>query len=479
MRLLRFPELGRMSRVSRRGMLQALGSAAVLTPFVPLLEFEREARAVTPQRKLVLFWGADGPWYETYTPKGTEYNFTLGQTSGALERHKSDIIILGGVNKIPGNGDPSTVVNAHAVYTGASWTAHRHNKGSMPDGEGGNDAGWVLGPSVDQFIAQRLGLKVETLAVLPIEGNNAPCMFRTIFSAPESPVTPEDNPFHFYETTFAGAVGGDTGQLQQLIAERKSVIDFVRGDLNRLHGTIGVEDRRKLEAHLEALATIEGDLEGNVETGCAEPDLGGVIDHAQMANGPMLSSLQIRLIALGLACDLFQIASLQISKGSSGLFMAWLDAKWPKKLHEIGHEVESYQTPPEVYEPARTRQQLADTWMQEQFALLLDELKASGVFDDTLVVYQRELSSTNFHTTHSNPFILAEGANGYFGTGRYLEYGPGEVCKKQCDWVENGQPHSKLLVSICHAMGLPDVDSFGDPNSLGWGSGPLPNLKAK
>jgi hypothetical protein len=53
------------------------------------------------------------------------------------------------------------------------------------------------------------------------------------------------------------------------------------------------------------------------------------------------------------------------------------------------------------------------------------------------------------------PFVLAGGANGVIPTGRYLTY----------DDVE----HNRLLVSLCHYMGLDGQVSFGDndPSSGG------------
>jgi hypothetical protein len=63
------------------------------------------------------------------------------------------------------------------------------------------------------------------------------------------------------------------------------------------------------------------------------------------------------------------------------------------------------------------------------------------------------------HTGDSDiPWVLA-GAGGYFKTGRYLQY--------------RDQPHNNLLVSVCNAMGLADVTTFGVPELC---TGPLTGL---
>jgi hypothetical protein len=75
------------------------------------------------------------------------------------------------------------------------------------------------------------------------------------------------------------------------------------------------------------------------------------------------------------------------------------------------------------------------------------------------VVWGNELARGNVHSHEPVPFVLAGGAGGAFETGRWLQV--------------DGQPHNRLLVSLCRAMGLEDVDSFGTTDP---GAGGLPGL---
>jgi hypothetical protein len=58
--------------------------------------------------------------------------------------------------------------------------------------------------------------------------------------------------------------------------------------------------------------------------------------------------------------------------------------------------------------------------------------------------------------------VLAGRLGGTLRTGRYLDYG------KDAPYTQNN-----LLVSLCHAMGLPRVESIGN---LTGNKGPLPGL---
>ena len=125
--------------------------------------------------------------------------------------------------------------------------------------------------------------------------------------------------------------------------------------------------------------------------------------------------------------------------------------------HSLSHSDDSNTTGVEQYITA-------ERWIAEQFVYLLKQLDAlpepgadGTLLDHTLVVWARELSDGRLHNCESVPFILT-GARGYLKTGRYLKLG--------------GEPHQKLLVSICQALGLAN-QTFGDESH---GSGPLGGL---
>ena len=91
---------------------------------------------------------------------------------------------------------------------------------------------------------------------------------------------------------------------------------------------------------------------------------------------------------------------------------------------------------------------------------MLDEVpEGSGtLLDNTVVVWTSELSSGNNHSMRNMPYVIAGGAS-YFDTGRYVRFG--------------GDDHSRLLVSLCHAMGLTDISRVGDDE---YDQGPLAGL---
>jgi hypothetical protein len=107
-----------------------------------------------------------------------------------------------------------------------------------------------------------------------------------------------------------------------------------------------------------------------------------------------------------------------------------------------------------------------NSWHAEQVAYVLDKLAAvpeangGSMLDNTVLLWGNELGAGNTHTYKDIPWLLAGGAGGYFKMGRYLNL--------------KDTPHNNLLVSICNAMGLSDVKTFGIPGVC---TGPLTQLR--
>jgi hypothetical protein len=107
------------------------------------------------------------------------------------------------------------------------------------------------------------------------------------------------------------------------------------------------------------------------------------------------------------------------------------------------------------------------TWSAGELAYLLDKLRAipergKTMLDHTLVVWVNELGSGGGHTHEEVPWLMAGSAalaQRPASLGRLVSF-PGE-------------PHNRLLLTICHAMGAFDR-TFGDPDFCG--AGPLTGL---
>jgi hypothetical protein len=168
--------------------------------------------------------------------------------------------------------------------------------------------------------------------------------------------------------------------------------------------------------------------------------------------------LQQDLLVASLACDMTRVASLQYRLGENDSDRyTWLG------INHEGHHGLTHAGDSNVVERANLTK--IYTWYADRFARFLDRLAAvkegnGTLLDKTLVVWGSELGKGNNHSFDRVPFVTAGGCGGGVRTGRFLEY-------------PAGTPHNRLLVSMCHAMGRADIETFGATDT---GRGPLPGF---
>jgi hypothetical protein len=185
------------------------------------------------------------------------------------------------------------------------------------------------------------------------------------------------------------------------------------------------------------------------------PTLNGNIDVLANDNFPALSRLQIDLLVGALACDATRVASLQYARGLAPTRFSWLGIG--EEHHELSHAGDSDDV-------ANDKLTQINAWYAGELAYLLTKLASvpegdGTLLDNCMVVWGNELAKGNAHNHYPVPFVIAGGAGGYLDPGRVVDCGD--------------TPHNRLLVSICHAMGLTGVQSYGDMDT---GTGPLPGL---
>lgn len=255
---------------------------------------------------------------------------------------------------------------------------------------------------------------------------------------------------------------------QRIRAARGSALDMAADEFERIAPRLGSDDREKLERHRDLVRDLEISLSTPLGPGCdpSFTEQGHVIDQFS------------RLTAMALACDLTRVVTLVTQNIPATQFGA------PSGI-DVHQDVAHNAAP-----GAGGFQHMVNynRVYAEHFAHLLDQLDSvpedgGTLLDHTAVVWLTELS-TGAHDLHQAPNVIAGGANGYFRPGRYLHYGqtnsfPDAYSNSRRTSV--GLPQSRLYVSLMHAMGMTNRDSFGlsdvniggTPMSL---RNPLPNL---
>jgi hypothetical protein len=440
------------SITSRRALLKAMGASALVSPFIPTLNAWGQATGANAQRLLLLFT-PDGIVPELYWPKGTENDFTFpaGGILEPLNRHKADMIIFKDMPR----------------FNGGSGGAHEHAMGGLWTGNSiaGNQ---VMAPSVDQIIVKGLAPKTDFPSLQfgvqsYYDSGNANAKAASvnsymIASGPKARMPAEADPYKAFDRVFGtfkppapgGAPTGPSPEMDRIRVEKKSVLDFLKADLNAVKAKVGKDDISKIDAHNQSIREIEERLAGTkgdaILTSCKMPDKPQTIDLNKGANLPALCTVVNKIVAATFACDRTRVASLQYSRAFSNEVHTWVGAK--ETHHTLSHGTQNAGVLAKI-----------QVFYMTHIAQLLDDLKGfqengKPMLDNMLVSYANELYLGWTHGVSPSPcFWVGKGAGAIARTGRFLEYG-GKF------------DHNQMLQTMAHAMGV-KVNKIGDLGAMG------------
>jgi hypothetical protein len=462
-------------RFSRRNVLQAMGAGAAL---LPLLYADRADAACLVngiKRIYILAWpdGMLSNVSQWATTGNDPTSWNLASFQASLQPYKSDLLLLQGVDykfirdqPNPNGGE----TNGHACFPGMLTGAYYQSLVPATSADVGG------GISVDQYIGnQLLASGYKGLISLNL-GAFVKSTGRLSWKAAGQPVLPDADPYHVFNTYFAGSLptppptmGTDAGAMPAMNPTRqvqKSILDYVLADLNRFSKIVGTEDKARIDSHLQSVRNLEltlaagagggggASIDGGTVTtgnsaGCNPPVFSGaMLDINNTSNVPAIVKMQMDLAVAAFASDLTRVIVMQISdQGAANLILTNLGFAMGgpngntgdlNGFHSIAHRNDADKVK-------------CDTWFQSQVAYIIGALK--GVTDptgksmlDSSVVVAMNNMRTGTHETTGVPVVMAGTCGGYFKTGRSLAL--------------TGTANNQLLVSLCNAMGFP-VQTFG------------------
>lgn len=429
---------------SRREFLQHAGLSAAVLPFLGNLPCLASSNSPKPKQRLVIVFSPNGVVKKTFWPDEVGDKFQLKETLQPFSGYEDRMLIVKGVsNRIQGDGCN------HIRGMGCLLTGIELRPGNIQTAN--STGGWANGCSIDQEIKNFLQANPETrtrfgsLEFGVLIPDRADPFTRLVYSGPNQPVTPIDNPYEMFARLY-----GQVKDRENL----HSIFDDLQEDLKKVRSLIPAEDRRLLDEQAAHVRDIEKALQQDqsIELNHPVPELELGIKEENI-NMPRLTRMNIDLIVNSLMADFARIATLQLTFSVSRLKMPWLGIEGDH--HTLSHE-------PDKNEDAQVALTKMNKWFAEQVAHLvrkLDETPEPGgtgsMLDHTTVIWTNELGTGNTHSMDDIPFVMIGGNLG-FKMGRSLKF----------DRV----PHNRLLMSLAHGFGH-HIERFGNPDYCG--DGPL------
>ncbi|MDV6034796.1 MAG: DUF1552 domain-containing protein [Phycisphaera sp. RhM] len=442
------PQMIQRQKVDRRTVLR--GSAAVLG--LPLLEamtpmarsaFASPDAMPRPVRMACIFVpnGVIMPqWKPIFGPSGEPTDWECSETLQPLAPLKHKLNVISNLTHDNGRGYKDGAGD-HARCGATFLTAARPLKTS------GNIR---LGVSVDQIAAAQLAGQTRLPSIeLGLEGSrNAgscdsgySCAYSSNISwrNETQPMPKETIPRLAFERMFGS---GDLAERREANRIRKSVLDVVRGDAQRLMKQLGRSDLRKMDEYFTGVREIEQRIERTEqEDAAALPDI--EIPFGRVESFREHARLMFDLMVLAFQTDTTRVATLMLDNAGGN-----------RRYTEIGvsdghHGMSHHRDKPDLVENLRK----IDRYLVEQYAYFLEKLEATrdaggSLLDQSMVLYGSGISDGNRHRHEDLPIVLAGSAAGQIETGRYVDAG------KEC-------PMANLFLTMLDLMGTP-ADSIGD-----------------
>jgi hypothetical protein len=490
---------------SRRSFLRG---ATALGLTLPLLErIEARAEGLAPPPRFLVIQRAVGTVREQWLPSGTPSQTAasnlmlntgagtraaraVGGVTAAFAPLKAKTTIIEGLDVTsagPGGGGAHTHEGGMvAIMTGQPTT----RKVGQEDHKAG-------GASIDQIFFEKSpllkGTPTDSLylgtdaradrnevapRVLSYRAPPAGAQPASGALAPDAiPLYPEIEPSEVYTRIIGDLMPGQPGltpeQIAQLRAERKSIIDYLRGDLSRLSTLVPASEKTLIDAHVEALKSLETSFNSAIDalggtSNCdalMPPMYYGVADAPANQAGQkpfhgVIGQLQLDIIRTAFACNLTRTATFMWSPGTNLVVFGGLYDGMPQEEHHLQSHSNAEGKEHDLVAIER--------WYADQTAAALvkfDEvLEADGstLLDNTAVAYVTEVARGFDHDQANVPFAVIGGKNlGIPGDRFYKADGP-------------SRPTNDLWLALAPAFEV-DLPTLGAQEQS---SGPLPNFLA-
>ena len=442
----------------RRTFLRGVG-AAVALPYLDAMTpvgLGGYARSVTDRTRLVcieMVHGAAGcnelgARMNLWSPAGVGSSFDLGPTAlSSLEPYRDYLTIISTTDVRQAEPFSPHEIGGDHFRSSAVFLTQSHPTQT----EGSNV---YVGTSLDQLYAQRFGQETPIPSMqLCIENVDQAggcaygyaCVYTDSISwaSPTEPLPVIRDPRVAFEKLFG--VGGSSDERAARRRTRRSILDWVTGELGSLKSTLGPDDRQRLDRYLEDIREVERRIERieahNTSGEQRElPEAPAGVPDSFAEHVKLMFDLQ----ALAFAADMTRVFSFKM--GRDGSSRVYPESGSDKPFHPASHHGGNERGVKDFFQ--------INKYHVAMLPYFLDKLKSiqegdSHLLDKTMIMYGSPMGDSNLHNHRRCPLFVVGKANGKLSGNLHLK-------------APDGTPMSNAMLSLMHSLGLDDMRNFGD-----------------
>ena len=405
---------------SRRSFLGTVGGAMLSLPFLESFATAQELKAGAPKR-LVFLGGGYGFTYQSFYPTEAGEFSKIGLTQGLkpLERHMNDLTMVANLHN-------PYVIDPHA-------------------GTAGYLSGAKLKVTCDQVAAKQFNDARYPSLVLTAKGDasgHGSGGLSLSCSNAGKPIAGLQRPLDAYQALF-GNVGKSREETEQMIAQKRSVLDVVYSNSANMKNRVSSEDKERLEEYFNSLREIEIGLQRQAawaDVPMPEAPFGAP---SQGLSGVDELKIMLDLIIVALQTNSTRVVTYRLPIQS---LLESLEVNMT--AHTMSHYSSSL--------TKRADSEKRDKKLMELFAYFIDRLKSTKdlnghtLYDTTIASFGSNLRTG--HTLKGCPALLTGGGLENVKHGRHI-------------MLRELTPMSNYWLTILKEAGV-RVDQFSDSTGV-------------
>ena len=446
--------------IPRRTFLRGAAGVAVGLPLldamIPAGGGWREVKAAVDKTRLVaieMVHGAAGSndWGATqhlWSPAQLGGNFDLSASAlSSLDPYRDYLTIVSNTDVQMAEAFQPKEIGGDHFRTSAVYLTQAHPKQTE-----GSDV--YIGASMDQMYAQHFGqdtpIPSMQLCIENVDQSGGcaygyTCVYTDSISwaSPTEPLPVIRDPRVAFDQLFGA--GGTREERAARRRENRSILDWVAERAARLKVELGVEDRARLDRYMDNIRELERRIElTETQNRSGEtrelPEAPAGVPDSFREHVEQMWDVQ----ALAFQSDMTRVFSLKMGRDSSA--RVFPESGTDKPFHPASHHGGNPEAVSEF--------NLINRYHVSMLPYFLEKLKGieegdSNLLDKSMILYGSAMGDPNLHNHKRVPFIVLGGANGGLEGGLHLK-------------APDGTPLANAMLTLLHALGFEDLDSFGN-----------------
>jgi hypothetical protein len=444
-------------QLDRRTFLRGAG-ATVALPFLDAMVPAGRLLAKTPERtRLVCIEEVHGlagcnDWAASkflFAPEKTGKDFALVNDNPlkVLEPYRDYLTVVSNTDVRMAEAFALPEIGGDHFRSSAVFLTQSHPKQTQ-----GSDI-WC-GTSMDQLYAQRFGQStplpsmqfcIENLDQAGGCTYNYSCAYTDSISwaSPNDPLPMIRDPRVAFDMLFgSGSSKADRAERRQ---SRRSILDWIAGQVTDVRGELGASDRVRLDKYLDNVREIERRIqaiEARNTSGEARELPGAPAGVPDSFTDHMRLMFDLQVLAL--ETDMTRIITFKTGRDSQNRVFPECESNQP--FHPASHHGNREDRILEFNKICKFR--------VAQLPYFLDKLKATmdgdqNMLEKTVVMWGSPMADANVHNHRRCPMVLLGHGNGMLEGNLHLK-------------AAEATPMANVMLSVLKNLGLEDMTSFGD-----------------